>query len=441
MAQPQLEPLTPPILVVDPDADQLMLAEKTLSGLGVGPVATLRDRAQVRPFLAKNRCVLVMLSVAKASDEAAELVGHIVCDHPSVSVVVTGANDVSDAVACIRSGASDYLARPLAPERLLLAARRALGMRPRVAEPVDPATSVPEVPGIVTVNAAMHRLLRYLRAIAASPLPLLITGETGTGKELAARAVHALALRRGAFLCLDSATLESALAGDLGVAAGGTIYIDEIAALSANAQSRLLRLLHEQELAVLTADPSKRTAIRVIAATGRDPRELRATGALREDLHFRLRVHHAHLPPLRARRDDVPLLVDHFLGQACKQLSRERPAVPPGILELLAQYPFPGNARELRCLVYDALSRTDGSALSLEPFACALDEAQTAPGQQEARRVLASLPLLPTLKEIQALVVDEALRRTNQHQSSAAGLLGITRQALNKRLRGRGKRE
>jgi DNA-binding NtrC family response regulator len=442
----------PPILLVDPDDAQRQLAERALVELGVGPVATLRDRSQVRNFLARNRCVLVMLNVSDNSSDAAELVGHIVCENPAVSVVVTGANDVHDAVACIRNGASDYLPKPLAPEALIASARRALGLHRSRVEEEPRGGYTTEIPaafaGMVTASPTMLAIFQYLGSVARSGQPLLITGETGTGKELLARAVHALSQRRGQYAALDVGTLDEAHfteallgrgdgRGLVAQAAGGTLFIDQVDRLSPSAQSRLLRLLQDQELAVPT-EP-RRLGFRLIAASTRDLRQLRE-GLLREDLFYRLRTHHAAVPPLRTRREDVPLLLDHFVGLASSELGRERPQVPSGILELLANYAFPGNVRELRSLVFDAVSRSSVGQLSLTPFAAAVEDASAAPTHLAARRQLASLAQLPTLKEIQTMLVEEALRRTNQHQSSAAALLGVTRQALNKRLRGRGRK-
>jgi DNA-binding NtrC family response regulator len=295
----------------------------------------------------------------------------------------------------------------------------------------------------------MLAIFQYLGSVARSAQPLLITGETGTGKELLARAVHALSQRRGQYAAIDVGTLDEshfteALLGRgdghglVGQATGGTLFIDQVDRLSPSAQSRLLRMLQDQELAV-PSEP-RRLGFRLIAASTRDLRQLRE-GLLRDDLFYRLRTHHAHVPPLRTRREDVPLLLDHFVGLASAELGRERPQVPSGILELLANYAFPGNVRELRSLVFDAVSRSGGGGqLSLAPFAAAVEDASAAPAHLAARRQLAALAQLPTLKEIQTMLVEEALRRTNQHQSSAAALLGVTRQALNKRLRGRSRK-
>jgi DNA-binding NtrC family response regulator len=299
---------------------------------------------------------------------------------------------------------------------------------------------------IVTGDAAMRRIFGYLTAVARSGEPILITGETGTGKDLVARAAHALSGRAGAYVAVHVGGLEErdgALFGDgaqgpLQRAAGGTLFLDEIGDLGPSSQVRLLRLIHGSDLQddePRGSEHAPRCDARLIAATGRDPRELLDRDGFRGDLFYRLRTHHVHLPPLRERRGDLTLLLEHFAGEAAAALRRARPSVPAELVRLLDGHPFPGNVRELRALVFDAVSRGADGRLPFEPFRQALAE-HGLDGRARGDRV-AFPSVLPSLREVQDLLVAEALRRSDGNQALAASWLGITRQGLNKRLRGR----
>jgi transcriptional regulator with GAF, ATPase, and Fis domain len=220
-------------------------------------------------------------------------------------------------------------------------------------------------------------------------------------------------------------------------AAGGTFFMDEIGDLSEALQIKLLRLLQENEYYPLGSDFAKPTDARFILATQQDLETLMAQGRFRRDLYYRMRTHYIRVPPLRERKDDLPLLVSFFLQEAARDLNKPIPNYPPELITLLAAYHFPGNIRELRAMVFEAASNHKSRLLSLEVFRRHIDE---------TRGLTASLPLpletgeltcfssflqLPTLKECQQLLIREAMRRSNDNQSVAAHLLGVTPQALN----------
>jgi DNA-binding NtrC family response regulator len=286
---------------------------------------------------------------------------------------------------------------------------------------------------IVTADEPMRRIFGYLTAVARTGQPMLITGETGTGKDLVARALHALGGSAGDFVtlhvgCLDEAGLAAAMSPAR--AAGGTLCLVEFGDLSPASQIWLLRLLQERESA-----PPGNDGQRIVVASSRDLRQLQERGSFRDDLFYRLKTHHVHLPPLRERRGDHALLVDHFVAEAAQALKRSRPHIPAELVRLLERHPFPGNVRELRSLVFDAVSRGADGQLPLDALRQALADHDPREG---ARTDIVAFPSsLPTLREVQDLLVAEALRRSSGNQAMAAGWLGITRQGLNKRLRGR----
>jgi DNA-binding NtrC family response regulator len=314
---------------------------------------------------------------------------------------------------------------------------------------------------IVTQHPSLFAIFRYLEAIAGSPQPVLITGETGTGKELMARALHRLSGRPGELVAVNLAGLDDTMFSDtlfghtrgaftgadrpreglIASAAAGTIFLDEIGDLAPASQVKLLRLLQDGSFYQLGADRPRRSQARVLVATNTDVVQAVGAGRFRKDLYYRLRTHHVHLPPLRQRKGDIPLLVDRFVEKAAGQLGKKVPAVPVALHQLLKTYSFPGNVRELQALVFDGVARHQGVTLSMASFKEAISgEPQSTLTTEQAEGAqatqLASLfpDRLPTLREAEDHLITEALLRADGNQTVAAGLLGLSRQALNKRL-------
>nr|MDA8164294.1 sigma-54 dependent transcriptional regulator [Desulfobacteraceae bacterium] len=309
---------------------------------------------------------------------------------------------------------------------------------------------------IMTRNEAMLGVFAYVERIARTQYPVFITGEAGTGKELVAEVLHNLSGRAGKFITINIAGLDDTVfsdtlfghrrgaftgagqdrAGLLEQAAGGTIFLDEIGDLSPANQVKLLRLIQEGEFYPLGDDRPRKSDARVLVATNRDLASLQADPSFRDDLYYRLKIHHLHLPPLRNRLDDLPLLIAHFLAEASASEGRKPPEVDQEIIRLLRDHSFPGNVRELKAMVCDALSLSPGRKLQAGPFRTALGQPGPAalvpvPAEEEVPPLEARIQ---TLKEAEKSLIAEALRRTGGNQQQAARLLGITRQALNRRL-------
>ncbi|NIY18432.1 MAG: AAA domain-containing protein, partial [Nitrospinaceae bacterium] len=248
---------------------------------------------------------------------------------------------------------------------------------------------------IVTADKTMHALFQYIEAVSTTPQPILITGETGAGKELIARSIHDVSKRRGKYVPVNIAGLDDNVFSDtlfghvrgaftgadkkrdglIEQAAGGTLFLDEIGDLNASSQVKLLRLLQEREYFPLGSDTPRRTDARIIVATNRDLQKMQKEGEFREDLYFRLRSHLIRLPPLRERLDDLPLLVDHFLTRAAEGLGRKKPTVTAELFQLLSTYPFPGNVRELEAMIFNAVSTHTSGTLDLASFKQIIAEA------------------------------------------------------------------
>ena len=318
---------------------------------------------------------------------------------------------------------------------------------------------------IVTQSESMYDIFDYVGAIASSPRPVLITGEPGTGKELLARSVHAVSRFQKELVAINVAGLddtmfsdtlfghvkgaftsaEQARGGLIKQATGGTLFMDEIGDLAISSQIKLLRLLQEGTYYPLGADDPRQSHARFIVATNADILQQVNAGTFRQDLYDRLKVHHLQIPPLRERKEDLPLLVDHFLENAARDLKKPAPKLPEELYCLLETYDFPGNVRELDAMIFDAVARhqQQDTVLSLETFKSIVCNRNTGPQAGTALTDwLASHPdsPLPTLKEGEQVLIDEALRRSNGNQTLAAGLVGMSREALNKRLRRRFKR-
>ena len=313
---------------------------------------------------------------------------------------------------------------------------------------------------IITNNKQLLSTFDYIESIAPTSHPILITGETGVGKELIARAVHPLSGKKGPFVAVNAAGLDDNIFSDtlfghmkgaftgadsvrrglVDQAANGTLFLDEIGDLSPISQVKLLRLLEEKEYMPLGGDKIKKTDIRIILATNKDLWLLQREGKFRKDLNFRIRTHHVHVPPLRDRLDDIPLLVNHFLEEAARVINREKPILTGQIFKLLETYPFPGNVRELKAMIFDAVGKNMSGMLTIEDFQYYIAQQSTEIEKAGNQAIEDNIPLLfskklPTIKQATDLLVKEALKRAKGNQSIAARILGISQQALSKRMK------
>jgi two-component system nitrogen regulation response regulator GlnG len=467
---------TDPVLLVDDEKQLLASAEMALASEGITNLVLCADSREALPLLATREFSAVLLDITMAHLSGTDLLPRIVGEHPGVPVIMmTGVNEVETAVQCMKDGAFDYLVKPVDEARLAGAVRRAIeiGQVRRENSLLKKALLSGELEhpeafaAIVTQSPGMRSIFQYAEAIASSSLPVLVTGETGTGKELVALALHALNGRSGAFVPVNAAGLDDTLFSDalfghkkggftgaerdrpglIEQAAGGTLFLDEIGDLAAQSQIKLLRLLQEGRYYPIGSDMQKASDARVVVATNRDLHAMQEQGEFRKDLYYRLRTHHIHLPPLRKRREDLPLLLEHFLSRAAASLGKKAPTPPRELFALLGAYAFPGNIRELEGMVFDAVSRHKSGVMSLESFREKIggeavgedaDIAEEAGAAQHARAQAIGMRFpdtLPTLKDAEESLIDEALRRAGGNQSVAAGLLGLSRRALNNRLR------
>jgi transcriptional regulator with PAS, ATPase and Fis domain len=301
----------------------------------------------------------------------------------------------------------------------------------------------------------MRALLLYVESIADTQQTVLIAGETGTGKELIAKAIHRVSGRKGELITVnvagyDENMFSDALFGHLkGAYTGadhdrpgliekaedGTLFLDEIGDLKIGSQVKLLRLLESKEYYPLGSDAPRRTNARILVATNCDLEEGVEKGVFRKDLYFRLKTHYVYLPPLRERTKDLPALIEHFIQETAAELGKTLPKIPPDLYLLLRSYHFPGNIRELRSLIFDAMSRNRGAVLSLKPVKEVVGSDVAVKPRISKADFFADAAELPTIKEATEMLVAEAMNRARDNQSLAARILGITPQALSQRLK------
>src|SRR6201993_4403685 len=336
--------------------------------------------------MAENKWDLALLDIKMRGTDGIELQRRLhEMDPELIVIMMTGYASVETAVTALKNGAYDYVSKPLDPDEIAhlvkkaLAHRRAEKENVRLRETVAEATSPGELVG---KSAAMRKVAEAIETVGPTDANVLITGESGTGKELVVRAIHAASLRRFhplvAIHCgaLTETLLESELfghekgaftgaqyrkKGKFEIAEGGTVFLDEIGDISLKTQTDLLRVLQEREIVRVGGNQPIHVDFRCIAATNKDLEGLVKAGTFRPDLYYRLHVFCIELPPLRDRREDIPLLVGHFLKKFCMATSRPLPALSNEAMELLMRHDWPGNVRELENAVERALVVSRGT--------------------------------------------------------------------------------
>ncbi len=458
------------ILLVDDEMPWLRGLSLALEGPGgLSHLFLCQDSRDALGILAEQDIGLVLLDLTMPYLSGEELLQQMVTDYPQVRVIIlSGMNQLDTAVTCMRLGAYDYFVKTVEEERLVEGVRRAVRMIELERENLairrrflQPQLDCPEVfAEIITDHPDMRARFQYLEAVAPSSQPILISGESGVGKELFARAIHRLSRNKGELVSVNVAGLDDNVFADtlfghvrgaytgadamrkgmVEVAAGGTLFLDEIGDLSIASQVKLLRLLQNGEYYPLGSDQPKQMSARVVVATHADLDAKMATGAFRRDLYYRLIAHHVHVPPLRERKEDLPLLLDFFLHKLAADLGKKSPTPPPELAVLLATYNFPGNIRELEAMVCDAISVHQGKVLSMKTFVDRIagpDQEPQKVSSAPRKNPFEQFADLPTLQQAGQLLVDVAMQRSAGNQSIAARLLGISQPALSKRLKQR----
>jgi len=459
-----------PILLIDDDPVGLELYVTALESEGVTNVLTLTDSRKTLQFLTETPVSIIILDLMMPHISGMELLPVLLRDFSHIPVIVmTASDEVETAVQCIKAGAVDYLAKPVEVERLIVSVESALQVNKLTCENRmlreyllnDRLEHPAAFDAIITSSKKMRAIFQYIEVIAKSDQPVLVTGETGVGKELIANAIGSLSGRKGAFVTVNAAGLDDNMFSDtlfghkkgaftgadqpreglICTAAGGTLFLDEIGDLNESSQIKLLRLIQEQEFYPVGSDVLKKTDARLIVATNKDITALIDANKFRKDLYYRLCAHHIHIPPLRERREDIPDLLDHFLAKASLALHKPKPIPSREVSALLETYHFEGNVRELHAMVSDAVARHTTGLLTLDCFVglsakeCAPRHSELYVPNKEVDDILyAFFGRFPSIKEMEDYLTASAMNLTNGNQRSAAQLLGIARQTLSKRV-------
>jgi len=459
-----------PVLIIDDETDVIISLESLLKSIGINNIICCNDSRKVMDLLVNENVSIVLLDLLMPYITGEELIKQINELYPYLSVIViTGSNKIETAVNCMKFGAYDFLTKPIDESLFINVIKRAIDIMELKLEIkklkkhiLTSKLEYPEVfSDIITKNKMMLSVFQYIEAIAGSPEPILITGESGVGKELIARAIHSISQRTGDFIPINIGGLDDTVFSDtlfghrkgaytgadtirnglIEKARGGTLFLDEIGDLPIESQIKLLRLLQEKEYYPLGSDLPYLSEARIIASTNADIEILMNNNKFRKDLYYRLNTHHIHIPPLRERKEDIPLLVEYFFEEASKIYNKKKPTPPKELYNLLAFYHFPGNIRELRSMIFDAIGSHKTKMLSLKIFKDRIlknskNFKEDSGNFENIENTKITFPeKLPTLKETNQILIKEALDRTNGSQALAARLLGISPQALSKRLK------
>ncbi len=430
------------VLVVDDDAVTCRLLGDVLSGDGTTVVGETDPRRALARVI-EEAVDLAILDVQMPEMNGLVLLRDLRARFPELPIIVmTAFGSIDTAVQAIGSGAIDYVSKPMDVEELRATVRRALDRESE--EPALLPASSEELGGVIGRSPAMVEVYKTVARVAPGRSTVLVLGESGTGKELIARAIHQHGPRRKQpFVAVDCGALtetlleselfghvRGALTGAVGEKTGlfaeanrGTIFLDEIGDISPALQAKLLRVLQEHQVRPVGGTEWRSVDVRVIAATNRDLAALVADGRFREDLYYRLKVVTIQLPPLRERREDLPLLVEYLVRRAARDCSKPVTGVTEGALMLLSGYAWPGNVRELAHVIERGVALAQQDLLTVEDLPVELRRpagvASAAPG-----------PDRPTLNELKRRYVQSVLEENGGNVSRAAAVLGVDRRSL-----------
>jgi DNA-binding NtrC family response regulator len=459
------------IIIVDDEQSELNAYSFLLQTMGLKRITTVKDSRDVMSIMEQYHPAIVFLDLNMPYKSGKEVLIELRETHPHTPVIICTANsDVEVAVECLKLGAHDYLVKPIDSEKFGSALRNALeisALRYEVMAlkglSISKKLQHPSIfSRIITKSPAMLRLFQYIESTAASGQPVLILGETGSGKELFARAIHDVSGYPGKFVAVDVSGLDDTLFSDtlfghkkgaftsaekdrtglIHKAASGTLFLDEIGDLSKPSQVKLLRLIQEGIYYPLGDDQPKNCQARIITATNKSLNDL--TGRedeFRIDLYYRLSTHLIQIPALRERKEDIPILAAYLADQAATSMGKKIVTINKRLLDLFAALPFPGNVRELKTYVYDAVAQCQSEELNEMDIGSRLSLAQSPHMEETPTTRAPSLETLfghfPTLSELSEYAVQKALEAANNNQSKAAMALGISKQALSNRLKRR----
>jgi len=437
------------VLIVDDEKDLLDLLELALSrmGLGVGRASTVQEALRQ---LDNNVYSLCLTDMRLPDGEGLEVVRHVATHHADVPVaVITAHGNMENAISVLKAGAFDYLSKPVALEQLRALVKAALKLPQH-----SVAAASASIPELLGKSPAMEQVRGLIQRVARSQAPVHINGESGSGKELAARLIVANSAREGQpFLAVNCGAIPETLMeseffgyrkgaftgadkdrdGFFQAANGGTLFLDEVADLPLSMQVKLLRAIQEKKVRKVGDTQEDPVDVRIISATHRDLAAQVQQGKFRQDLYYRLNVIAVHMPALRELRDDIADIAQQLL---LRRRGNSGIEFSPEALDLLGRYDFPGNVRELENLIERALALCNGSTITSADLhlPSAGNERDAALKEVELGEATGRFPLPDYLDRLERKAILSALRQTNFNRTAAAKLLGITFRALRYRM-------
>jgi len=431
------------VLVVDDEADIRELLDLSLARMGLAADCA-GSLAEARKLLEQGQYRLCLTDMRLPDGQGLDLVRHIGEHLPDLPVaVITAFGSTENAVAALKAGAFDYLSKPVSLEKLRAVVSSALELPAQ-----QGSGSVSAAQSLLGKSPAMRQTRELIERVARSQAPIYISGESGSGKELAARLVHDLGARRERpFVAVNCGAIPENLmeseffgyrkgaftgaemdrAGFFQAAEGGTLFLDEVADLPLMMQVKLLRAIQEKRVRRIGATGEDAVDVRIICATHRGLESLVEQGKFRQDLFYRLNVIELRMPSLRECREDIPLLAQSILARLASVSGARAPALTPAALGALAAYPFPGNVRELENVLERAMALMSGKEIDVADL-------RLAPPAQGDEAEAGEAPLQDYLDQAERRVILEALAKTRYNRTAAAKLLGVTFRSLRYRM-------
>jgi two-component system, NtrC family, response regulator len=447
------------VLVVDDEINYLTVMEALLGEAGYETL-TAGSAVEALKIAGAADLDLILTDMKMPKMSGIELLEQSQRLYPDLPVIImTAFGTVEKAVSAMKKGAFDYILKPFKNEEILVTIAKALEHRHLILanrllnQELDKKYGFPSIVG---TSRVMQDILALVKRVAQSRATVLITGESGTGKELIARAIHQVSARGAkSFISVNCAALTETLLeselfghergafthavamrkGRFELADGGTLFMDEVAEMSQALQVKLLRVLQEMEFERVGGARSIKVDVRVVAASNRDLKEEVEAGRFREDLFYRLNVVHLHLPPLRQRQEDIPLLATHFLNKYVLENVRGKTRITPEAFKVLIQYAWPGNVRELENVMERAVILCSNNVISPQDLPAELAPAPAESKLDIDRFIPLSTPLPEALDSIEEQMIRRALEKSGQVQVRAAELLGITKSLLQYKLK------
>ncbi|GGX70758.1 sigma-54-dependent transcriptional regulator [Saccharospirillum salsuginis] len=436
----------------DPDLAELLVEELTDEGF---TVSQAESTEAALPQLHEQRPLLVVSDLKLPGADGLAMLEHCRrCDWSPLFVMITAYGTIGQAVDALKLGADEFLTKPLSMDHFLIRIRKLMEHRALDSEVARyrKLFEQDDFHGIIGQSPAARRLFRDIQRTGQAEGPVLILGESGSGKELVARALHAESQRsQGPFIAVNCAGIptelmeseffghaagaftgaKSARAGLFQQADGGTLMLDEIAELPMALQSKLLRVLQEHRLRRVGEDRERTVDVRILAATHQDLEQRVQAGTFRQDLYYRLETFTLTVPPLRERSDDVLQLADHFLKATEQPNAAGVEGLAESARQVLLDYPFPGNVRELRNAIERAVAFCDGPLIEAEDLPDRMREASRHADAKPVRpEVEPDGDALPTLNDVQRQYIHRIMAHTGGNKRQAASILGVTRRTL-----------